>query len=420
MLRLRPSVVSGHLRASPSKSYTHRALLMGYLTRRPFTVEDALVGADTMATINAIRTLGGTAYVRGSKVVLEGRDFRPPVDPIDAMNSGTTLRLFAALVGLLEGTTRLTGDESLRRRPMSPLLEALEQLGARCESDGGRPPVAVTGPMGGTAASIRGDVSSQFISGLLIACPLKATATDLEVLPPVKSHPYVEITLAMLDAFGVEAMPRAGGYHVPGGQAYGGSSYRVPGDFSSAAFPLVAAAITGGEVTLEGFDRHLPQGDARILDLLRAFGANVAVEGGRAAASQGPLVGGHVDVSETPDLFPILAVLAAYAEGESVLSGGEHLRYKESDRIRTTTRFLGQMGAWVKETPDGCVVHGGRPLRGALVDCEGDHRILMAAAVAALGARGETLINHPTCYEVSYPRFLGDLRTLGADAEVVG
>ncbi len=415
MLRVRASVVQGSIEASPSKSITHRALVMGYLTRGRFTVENALVAEDTQATQRALEAMGGRVEVMGGTVELDGSVMQTPRVVIDSANSGTTLRIMTAVAALLRGTTRITGDESLRRRPMGPLLGALQQLGARCRSEQGKPPVEVSGPLTGTRAVLPGDVSSQFITGLLISCPLKAEATELHIAPPRKSQGYVDLTLAMQARLGIKAEAASWGYHIPGGQAYRGSSFTVPGDYSSAAFPLVAGAIAGGPVTVRGLESSSLQADARVVEILRDFGARVEVGGGEVTASAGPLTGQRVDVSETPDLFPILAVLASRAEGRSHLFGGEPLRYKESDRIVTTVRFLKQMGAEIAERPDGCVIEGGGPLEGALVDCEGDHRILMASAVAGLVASGETLINHPRCFEVSYPAFLDDLKVLGAE-----
>ncbi len=418
MLRVRPSVVQGSIGASPSKSVTHRALVMGYLTRGRFTVENPLVAEDTSATLRALEALGAEVSIEGHAVHFEASTMAIPRKVIDAGNSGTTLRIMSAVTALLPGTTHLTGDESLRRRPMGPLLDALGQLGARCQSEHDKPPVAVTGPLVGSRAVLPGDVSSQFITGLLIACPLKDEATELHIAPPRKSQGYVDLTLAMQGQFGIKVGATSWGYHIPGGQAYRGSSFTVPGDYSSAAFPLVAGAIAGGPVAVRGLEPGSLQADARVVEILRDFGARVETRGGEVTVSAGPLSGQRVDVSETPDLFPILAVLASRAEGRSHLLGGEQLRYKESDRIVTTVRFLKQMGVEVTERPDGCVIEGGGPLGGALVDCEGDHRILMAAAVAGLVASGETLINHPRCFDVSYPGFLDDLKALGAEVAV--
>jgi len=347
---------------------------------------------------------------------------RAPGTPIDARNSGTTLRLLTGVAALLDGSTTLSGDASLRKRPMGPLLDALTDLGARARSPSGDglPPVEVEGVLRGGRVSLSGSVSSQFLSSLLIACPLAANRSNIEVLPPRRSEPYVEMTRQMVRAFGVEIAADEGAYLVPGGRTYQPRDLEVPGDFSSAAFPLVAAAITGGDVTVEGLDMGSPQGDRRIAHLLESFGARVDVAPDRVRVRSGDLAGETVDVSDTPDLFPILAVLATQADGETHFVNGEHLRVKESDRIASTVAMLRALGAHAEPTAGGCVVRGPAKLRGAFIDSRADHRILMAAAIAGLAADDSVDISDPWCFRVSYPSFLDDMRALGALHAVVG
>jgi len=304
---------------------------------------------------------------------------------------------------------------------MGPLLDALYGLGADARSLGGdgRPPLHVRGPLLGGEVSISGSVSSQFLSSLLLACPLAPGATTLHVLPPILSEPYVDVTRHMMHVFGAAVEARGNDFAIPGGQRYFPADFVVPGDFSSAAFPLVAAAITAGDVTVDGLDLAAPQGDRKIADILGAFGASVAQRPDAVRVRGGSLEAQTVDVSATPDLFPVLAVLATQARGTSRFVNGAQLRIKESDRIETTVAFLRAMGADVAGTPDGCVVRGPAALTGAEVDSQGDHRILMAAAVAGLVAGGPVEITDPWCFRVSYPSFLDDLRALGAEMEVV-
>src|SRR5256712_1353064 len=260
---------------------------------------------------------------------------RAPGTPIDARNSGTTLRLLTGVAALLDGSTTLSGDASLRKRPMGPLLGALTDLGARARSPSGDglPPVEVEGVLRGGRVSLSGSVSSQFLSSLLIACPLAANRSNIEVLPPRRSEPYVEMTRQMVRAFGVEIAVDGSSYLVPGGWTYHPRDLEVPGDFSSAAFPLVAAAITGGDVTVEGLDMRSPQGDRRIAHPLKSFGARVDVAPDRVRVPSGRLAGETVDVSDTPDLFPILEVLASQADGKTPFGNRGHIRVNESDQI---------------------------------------------------------------------------------------
>jgi len=223
-----------------------------------------------------------------------------------------------------------------------------------------------------------------------------------------------------MGSFGVEVDVVADTFRVSGGQAYRPTDIQVPGDFSSAAFPLVAAAITDGDVTVEGLEPESPDGDRRIVDLLRSFGARVDTARDRVRVRSGDLVGQRVDVGDTPDLFPVLAVLASQADGETRFVHGEHLPLKESDRIAATVSMLRALGGRAEPTPDGCIVRGPDRLHGTFVDARGDHRMMMAAAVAGLAAGGPLDISDPWCFRVSYPSFLDDMRALGALQAVVG
>lgn len=419
--RSRAATVSGTVRAPPSKSYTHRAFLLAALSGGPCRVSSPLLSEDTEATLAGIEAFGAQVRREGADLRITSPGLSLPSRAIDARNSGTTLRLLTGTAALLKGTTTLTGDASLRKRPMGPLLDALRGLGAdgRSLSRDGRPPIQVTGPLRGGEVSVPGSVSSQFLSSLLLACPLASEATTLHVLPPILSEPYVDVTRHMLRAFRAEVEVRGNDFRIPGGQRYAPADFVVPGDFSSAAFPLVAAAISGGDVTVDGLDVSAPQGDRRIADILGSFGASITQRPDSVRVRGGSLRAGTVDVSATPDLFPILAVLASQARGDSRFVNGAQLRLKESDRIETTVAFLKAMGADATGTPDGCVVRGPAQLTAAAVESHGDHRILMAAAVAGLVARGPVEISDPWCFRVSYPSFLDDLRALGAEMEVV-
>lgn len=419
-LRVRPSAISGNLPAPPSKSYTHRAMILGLLAAGTTVLEKVLLSDDTLSTLNGIRMFGAGVSVNGDTCIIEGGDLSCPEEAIDVGNSGTTLRLLTGVASLLPCTTLLTGDESIQRRPMGPLITALEELGAKCVSarGEGRPPILIRGPSGGGKAHIRGDVSSQFISSLLISSPVKNQDTEIVLLTPLKSKPYVNITVDLMERFNVTCQETSTGFFVPGRQRYSSTRMVIPGDYSSAAFPLVAGALTG-KVFVKGLDPESKQGDRAIVEILSMFGARVERKEGGIGTGESDLHAADIDMGDTPDLFPIVAVLATQAEGESRLYNAHHLRHKESDRIRTTVSFLRKMGADIEERDDGCVVRGPNRLRGADIISHGDHRILMAAAVAGLIAEGETVISDARCYAVSYPSFLQDMRALGADMEVI-
>lgn len=420
MITVRRSVVRGRTPAPASKSYTHRALLLGLLSESSF-VREPLLSEDPLATLACVRKLGGAVEETREGLRVLGGTVRAPEDILDARNSGTTLRLATPIAALADGAAVLTGDASLRKRPMQPLLDALTPLGAEAFSTrrDGCAPVVVRGPLLGGATSITGDVSSQFVSGLLLAGLKAPRGLELAITTPLKSRPYVEITLAMARAFGGAIEDAPGGFRVPGAQTLKGADYRVPGDWSSAAFPLAAAAVTGGDVTVDNLDPASEQGDKRILDALRAFGAKVEERGDAVRVVGGPLEAIDLDLSDTPDMFPVLCALAAHARGATTLRGAKHLRFKESDRIRAMVRGLAAMGVRCDEREDGAVIHGAPGgVRGAAIETEEDHRILMAFAVCGLAAAGETTFHDDASFAVSYPRFPVAMRDLGADLEV--
>ncbi len=419
-LTVNPGRVEGTVPASPSKSYTHRAMILGMMASGTTTINRALLSEDTLSTLGAVRQFGSRVLVKGDTCRIRGGSLECPRDPVDVGNSGTTIRLMTGVASLLPCNIVLTGDASIRRRPMGPLIDSLREMDVTCipTQVEGHAPLMIRGPNRGRSTHIRGDVSSQFISSLLISSPLKEVDTEVTLTSPLISSPYVDITIELMRKFGAECETVESGYLVPGGQSYAPVTVDIPGDFSSAAFPLVAGAISG-KVTVMGLTLQTMQGDRAILDILERFGARVKRKEKEVEVSPGDLEASDIDLSRSPDLFPIVAVLAANATGRSVLYGAKHLRHKESDRIRTTLDMLRSMGAKVEEREDGCVVDGPNRLRGANIDPHGDHRILMAAAVAALVAEGQTIIGDGDCYAVSYPGFVEDMVTLGARMEVV-
>lgn len=419
-LVIRPSTASGTVTAPPSKSYTHRAMVLGALTRSRFSLKSPLMSDDTKATLEALQSMGAEVDVQQTYVRIRLEELKSATGTIDARNSGTTMRLLTGVAALLDSPTTLTGDSSLVRRPMGPLVDALTQLGASCKYIGqpGRPPLTIKGPITKDEAAIKGDVSSQFISSLLISCTQKQDVTRLDVKGRMTSRPYVDITLEMLDRFGGVVTETPSGFDIPGGQTLSRDTYAVPGDYSSAAFMLAAGALTGGRVTVRQLDERSPQGDRAIVDDLAKFGAIVSRTKHAVTASGCKLKGAKIDVKDTPDLFPILAVIGSLSEGKTTLTGGENLRAKESDRIAATTRFLQDMGARILPTEDGCEIIGVPRLSGARVETEGDHRILMAATVAALVSTTETVIQDDESYRISYPGFVRDLHQLGCRVEV--
>ena len=419
------SRVSGRVDAPPSKSYTHRGILAGALADET-RVLNPLRSADTEASVRCALGLG--AHVEHGETEedlrVDGVAGEPetPDDVLDCGNSGTTTRLFAGAASLVDGLAVLTGDSSLRSRPNEPLLSSLRELGATARSTrgNGRAPLVVGDSLEGGETTIDGGVSSQFISSLLFAAPLTDEGATVRIEGTLKSRPYVDITLEVLDKMGVEVEDTDEGFTVEGGQTYAADEFRVPGDFSSASYPLAAGAVAG-----ESYVGNLypsAQGDSLILDVLERMGASVDWdhdEGvARVSGEADELEGVEFSAADNPDLTPTVAALGAVAGGETRIVDAEHVRYKETDRLEAMTTELRKMGATVEEERDRLVVDGdASELVGARVDGRHDHRVVMALAVAALVAEGKTTIETAESVSVSYPGFADDLRALGADVE---
>lgn len=426
MLKVKPSKLAGEVKAPPSKSYTHRAFMVALLARGESKIINPLVSFDTEATIEAARTLGAEVSQEGDvwRVLGTAGELKPRADIIDARNSGTTIRLMSAIAALSPKLVRLTGDESVCARPMGPLIEALAKLGtkARCEGLRGRPPVVVGGGLRGGEVEITGAISSQFISALLLVSPYAKEDVKITVTEELRSKPYVEITLELLDGAGarIKRSRDLMEFKIPGGQVFKAIDFKVPGDFSSASFMLAAAALAGGTVRVSNLDVQSAQGDKRIIELLREFGADVRVKGKAVEVSGGgELSGIEADCGNNPDLVPALAVLGSVAEGRTRLLNIPHLRLKETDRIRALASELRKLGAEVKERPDELRIRGVKRLKGAKLTSYGDHRMAMALAVASLVAWGETIIDGAESISVSYPSFVEDIRKLGGKVELV-
>jgi 3-phosphoshikimate 1-carboxyvinyltransferase len=322
------------------------------------------------------------------------------------------------VAALASGPSTFLFGPSFERRPIAPLLESLKELGAESTIQQDNSSVVVRGGgIRGGKTSIRGDVSSQFISGLLFACPKAKEDTEISVTTDLESKGYVEMTLEVLVDHGLErnVNPELSRFWIPATQNYKPCNHTVPGDFSSAAFLLAAAAVTSSRVTVNNLDSQTSQGDKAILDILQDMGAKVKKEANSVTVEAGSLNGVDIDAKDIPDLVPVCAVLGCYAEGHSEIFNAKRLRYKESDRLESISAELKKMGANITANEDGLTINGGCPLHGATIDPHNDHRIAMSCAVAALGAKGETKILDVESINKSYPQFFIDLRALGVN-----
>ena len=409
------SVINGRATAPSSKSMTHRAVICSALAQGRSRVERPLSADDTEVTLRVVQALGvGVEKLEGSWII-EGGELGPPTEALDCGESGTTLRLMTAVCALLEGTSVLKGGPSLSGRPVEPLLDALRQLGVVCKSRGDKPPVMVRGKggFGGGEVSIRGDISSQFVSALLLIAPFAREQLQVKVTTRLESAPYVGMTLDAMRGFWVQAEASEGYREITvKRQAYTPPTFDVEGDWSSGAYMLAAGALAG-KVSVENLHPGSRQPDAAIAKILKEMGAEPQFREQGVSVECAELRGIDWDLTDSPDLFPVVAALCSAAKGESSLRGIRRLRLKESDRIYSMVEGLSRMGVKTESSDETMTIHGGMP-EGAVIDPHDDHRIAMAFGVIGLVARGETTIKDAECVSKSYPDFWGDLEALGA------
>jgi len=407
VVHIKPSAVSGRVLIPASKSHTIRALLIASMAQGKSSIINHLVSDDTLSCIAVCRAFGASVAMEEGVWSVSGTGGRIAEvrEPVDVGNSGTTLYLAASLAALGEYPINFTGDRQIQKRPIEPLLQSLRDLGAQAHSKlgNGCAPFSVCGPLHGGKTSIECP-TSQYLSRLLIASPLADGNTEIEV-PLLREKPYVEMTLRWLDEqFIMYENSDFRRFFLPGGQRYHHFSKQVPGDFSSATFFFCAAAITGGSITVEGCDMNDTQGDKEVLHMLEQMGCSLRFTGGDITLEGRSLRGATLDLNGTPDALPALAAVGSFASGETRLINVPQARLKETDRIRVMFEELTALGADVEELPDGMIVRGKR-LKGAHLHGHGDHRVVMALAIAALGAEGETTIDTAEAATVTFPGY---------------
>lgn len=392
----------GKANVPPSKSHTHRAIILASLASGISIIRNPLKSADCLSTMKACQAIGAQIKTEKTSLLITGVKGKPktPDEVIDVGNSGTTLRFMSAIVAHCNGKVILTGDESIQQRPIEPLLRSLNDLGAKAIAirENGRPPIAIQGILKGGKTTMNG-ISSQFLSGILISCPIAASDSEIHVVK-LKSKPYIDMTLQHLKDSGVTIYhDKYSLYHIPKRQIIRPRQYIVPADYSSAAFLLAAANITKSNIDVVGLDKHDVQGDKIIRHVVKEMEAGEHRE---------------IDLGNAPDLLPITAVLGCYAKGTTIIKNVEHARFKESDRIKAMATELQKMGANIQEKPDGLIIQHSS-LKGTMVDGYKDHRIVMSLAIAGLRANGTTEINNAEVTAVSYPGFVETMQNLKAN-----
>lgn len=408
-IKITPSPLSGCIEGIASKSVAHRALICACLAEGPSKIKINTTSQDIEATVSCLRGMGAFIEQNGNVYSVEPIKETPPLAKIDCGESGSTLRFLLPVICALGMNAEISGRGRLPERPLSPLKEELIRAGASISD---KFPLRVSGRIACGEYSIKGNVSSQFVTGLLMALAAADGESRINLIPPVESRPYIDITLSVLKSFGVEVREDNNTFYIRGGSIKG-SEFAVEADWSNAAFWLCSG------VQVSGLNPDSAQGDKAIIDVLRKMGAGIIRNGDAYKADVSVLKGAVIDASQIPDAVPVIAAIAATAEGETVICNAQRLRIKESDRIVSTAQMLRSLGADAKETEDGLIISGKRVLSGGTVDSFNDHRIAMAAAVAAAKCEGDVIITDAGAVKKSYPDFYKDYNKLGGHADVL-
>lgn len=397
IVKIKNSILKGEVVIPPSKSAAHRALICSFLANGG-SVSPIINSNDMKATTQALKALEDNEEI------------------VDCIESGSTLRFMIPVAAALGKSVTFVGSGRLPQRPIGDYLRLLPEHNVKCESEGGLP-LKISGQLTCGTYELAGNVSSQYITGLLLALPILDGDSKIVLTTRLESKPYVDMTVKVMNDFGVCVEETDYGYFIKGNQEYKARDYIVESDWSQAAFFLAAGAI-GGDVKLKGLDLNSTQGDKEIVNILKRFGADIEVSESVISCKKSNLNGIEIDASDIPDMVPSLAVVAAYANGQTVIKGAERLRLKESDRIESVVTNLKKMGVDVTETNDGMIINGGI-VNGAVIDGYNDHRIVMAFSVAGLNANGECEITDAESINKSYPDFFDDYNSLGGKADVI-
>ena len=427
----------GEINAPGSKSYSHRAFIAASLSNEVSHIINPIDEGDVKVTIESLTLMGANLkrvnaneYIINRSVDLENIDEKI----LNCKNSGTTIRFLTALSLIYKGTLHLTGEFFQKKRPIQPLLESLEPLGLSFKlSD--QSLMIKKRKFICKNIKIPGNISSQFISSLLYICPLlKSTEQkeiNVEVTTPIVSYPYIKISLDVLNAFGIkifenEIDSKLINYRIPLNQRYSAAKYKIPGDFSSISFIIALAVLSPLDsfIKINNIDFIKPQGDKKLITILSDMGAHIEenmdshsliIKGN---INKYPLMGIEIDITDIPDLFPILAVIGAFSKGSTRLYNGLNLKYKESDRIEVMAREMSKMGIEVEKTSDELIIHHCMEINGIKIEHENDHRIAMALVIASLFAKSHSEIERVEIINDSYPGFITDLLKLGANIKI--
>ena len=434
--------LEGEVIIPPSKSYTHRAVICASLGNGTSKIYNPLNSADCLSSVSSCIMLGAKINTNNKNLwVVTGvnNNIKTPENVIDIGNSGTTLRILTGIVSQIPGGYAiLTGDNSIIKRPMGPLIEALNNLGIEVFSakpNNTAPIIVKSSEIKNNVVEIRGDMSSQFITSLLMTLPFSKNDSIVKITTPLKSEPYVDITIDVLSKFGINIEKEVIkdndnannnnnnnnliNFKIKGNQKYKSRDYTVEGDYSSSSYFIALGVLTNSNIILKNLFKNSKQGDKEIINIVKKMGAEVIEEEDKIII-KGPynLKGIDVDVKNTPDLVPTIAILGCFAKGTTTIYNGEHVRLKECDRLNACAVELSKMGADIKETLDGLIINGVDKLKGAELETYHDHRLVMAFTIAGIMAEGKTIIKGEDSVKISFPNFVETIKSLGANITV--
>lgn len=413
-----PRKLNGTVSMPPSKSAAHRAIICAALAKGISRIKPIALSNDIRATMECMRCLGAALLLDGDTLTVDGTGiFSGNQAVLDCGESGSTLRFLIPVSAAGGMNTRFIGHGKLPERPIGVYKDCLPQHGVTVRTEGGLP-LETDGRLNSGVYEIPGNISSQFITGLLLALPLLTGDSEIRLTEPAQSLGYIQMTINIMKDFGVTVTPTETGWLIPGGQQYHSRDFTVEGDWSQAAFFMTAAAL-GSEIVIDNLCTDSAQGDKACVEIYRQFGADIREENGKLFMGPGCLNGITVNAENIPDMVPALAAAAAFAKGRTVITGAARLRIKECDRLAAMTEGLSRLGASITETEDGLIIDGKEQLNGGLVEGWNDHRIVMAMAAASVGCREKLTVTDMESINKSYPDFFRDFRKLGGMTDVI-
>lgn len=417
-VKFSPFVPNGTVNVPPSKSDVHRAIICAAMANGVSRISPVALSNDIKATIGCIKALGADAVLENNVLTVDGTNmYKNKTALLDCGESGSTLRFFIPIAAVGNINATFVGKGKLPQRPIGIFTEALPKAGTVCKTEGGLP-LEIKGQLKSGIFEIPGNVSSQFITGLLLALPILEGDSEIVLTSPLESVGYIAMTIRTMKQFGVNIDTTENGWHIKGGQSYKTCDYTTDGDWSQAAFFMVLGAVSG-KVTVKGVAKDSTQGDKKCAEILARFGAKVTQLDNEVTVEKGELKAITIDASQIPDLVPVLSVCAAFAEGTTKIINAERLRIKECDRLKATAELLNNLGGKVKELSDGLEITGVSSLKGGNVNGYNDHRIVMSAAVCAARSDEDITATFAMSINKSYPDFYIDYNSIGGKANVL-